>query len=64
MSPVLIKLKEVTMIRYQCICGSAIEIGDNTEETREFKKGWKKKHDQKVPGHKWQRLIAKKKKEA
>ncbi len=47
------------MILYKCICGQELVVSENSEAARAGKRAFKKAHDKKQPGHKWTRLVMK-----
>ena len=50
------------MILYKCECGARLTVTENTEESRNEKRAFKKAHGKRRgnPGHKWERRKAKK----
>ena len=50
------------MVVYKCICGDSLEMTENTQIMLDTKKLWKKKHNKENPGHRYVRLVVKKKK--
>ena len=52
------------MIIYKCQCGEELAMTENTEKSRDEKRNWKERHNEKVNGrfnvgHGWLRLVVK-----